>query len=458
MGLRDYIRVLRRSWLLLVAMVVIGTCAGLAYTYFSPATYQSTAVVFVSTQGATSAQDLSQSSTYGQSVVRDYAGLAVTPLVLDPVIKELNLSDTPAQLATRITADSPAKTSLLQITVTDGSRTGAADIANAVTRSLTSVAPQVSPSGASTTTGVKLTTAQPAVAPLLPVSPVPVLDTGIGLLVGLVLGLIIAILRDVLDTRIRTEPDVALVTDAPILGAIRFDPQARSRPLVVQTDPHSLRAESFRSLRTNLQFVGMRRSGRVLIVTSSLPGEGKSTTAANVAITLAEAGERVALVEGDLRRPKLATYLGLEDGVGLTDVLIGSVELDQAIQRWGAKDLAVLSSGNLPPNPSELLQSQEMKDVFAKLRDEFDVVIVDAPPLLPVSDAAVLAQEASGAIIVTAARKATRGQLRQALSVLERVEANVLGIVLTMVPDRGPDAHAYGNAGYYAARPASSTN
>lgn len=146
-------------------------------------------------------------------------------------------------------------------------------------------------------------------------------------------------------------------------------------------------SESFRVLRTNMQYVEVDHDQKVFVVSSSLPSEGKTTTAANLAITLALANQRVALVECDLRRPLIANRLGLDDGVGTTSVLIGKVHLRDALQKYTDTDLWVLSSGPIPPNPSELLQSNAMEKLLGQLRDEFDIVILDAPPLLPVTDA-----------------------------------------------------------------------
>jgi capsular exopolysaccharide synthesis family protein len=246
----------------------------------------------------------------------------------------------------------------------------------------------------------------------------------------------------VLDTRIRTPQDVEPVTDAPLIGAIAFDPKAKERPLIVHADPLSPRAESFRALRTNLQFLDM--GGRnSFVITSSVPSEGKSTTTINLAIALADAGKRVALLDTDLRKPKVAEYLGIEGGAGLTDVLIGRARVGDVMHPWGQRSMYVLPAGKIPPNPSELLGSEQMATLLEVLERDFDVVLCDAPPLLPVTDAAILARAMSGALVVVSAGRTNRHQLLGAIDALQTVGAKVAGVVLSMVPTRGPDAYAY---------------
>lgn len=157
-------------------------------------------------------------------------------------------------------------------------------------------------------------------------------------------------------------------------------------------------------------------------------------------------------MEADLRRPRLGEYLGLEGAIGLTDALVGRAELDDLLQPWGDGQLRVLTSGPTPPNPSELLGSQQMADLLRELEAQADLVILDAPPLLPVTDAAVLAAQASGAMVVVRSGQTTREQASRAVEILRGVDAHVYGVVLNMVPTKGPGAYRYGYYGYgYAA-------
>src|SRR5690606_38505826 len=269
-----------------------------------------------------------------------------------------------------------------------------------------------------------------------PVSPQPVRNLGLAAVLGLLLGFGLAVVRELLDTSVKSDDDIAAATDAPVMGNIAFDSQASKRPLVTELDSHAPRVEAFRVLRTNMQFVDGDGGNKIFVVSSSVPTGGKTTTACNLALTLASAGQRVLLVDGDLRRPRVADNLGLESAVGLTTVLLGRISVDEAIQKDPRTGLEVLASGAVPPNPSELLQSHAMHDVLADLRTRYDIVIIDAPPLLPVTDAALLGRQSDGVLLVVRHGKTTRDQLSHAVERLENVEAKAVGVVMNMIPSR----------------------
>jgi capsular exopolysaccharide synthesis family protein len=189
------------------------------------------------------------------------------------------------------------------------------------------------------------------------------------------------------------------------------------------------------------------------VVTSSLPEEGKTTSLCNLAIAMAAAQARVLLVEADLRRPKVAEILGLDGAVGLTDILSGRLRPDQVIQPWSGGMFDVLASGSLPPNPSELLGSRQMTELLAELRTQYDVVLLDTPPLLPVTDAAAVAPSADGVILVCRFKRASREQVGRAVQALAAVSVPVLGTLFTMVPTRGPRGYAGYNSYYRSESP-----
>jgi succinoglycan biosynthesis transport protein ExoP len=450
--LKDYVRIFHKSWILILACALFGVAAAAGSSILTTPKYVASTQLYVSVQSAAGAGsgELVQGTSFARQAVTSYVDLVNKALVLDPVIKELGLKFSAAQLAPMVTSSSPLNTSLIDISVTNSDPVLAAKIANSVGENFSRIVVDdlEKPNGADAVSPVKIATTQPALVPAKPASPNVPLNIALGLLVGLAIGIGIAVLRNVLDTRIHSLHDIELVTDAPMLGGITLDPEAKKRPLIVHADPKNPRAESFRSLRTNLQFVNVEGGPRSFVVTSSIPGEGKSTTTANLAIAMAETGARVALIDGDLRLPRVAEYMGIEGGVGLTDVLIGRAELADVLQKWGKGKLFVLPSGRIPPNPSELLGSAAMAKLLATLTDEFDIVLIDAPPLLLVTDAAVLSKLTGGALLAVASGRTKRNELSAAVRALERVGSRLVGVVITMLPTKGPDSYGYGQYSY----------
>lgn len=448
MELKDYIRILRAGWILIVVMALVGVASAALFSILTKPQFKASAQVFVSTQSGGTVQDLVQGSTFTQQRVKTYAGLVSTPIVLLPVISNLHLSMTADELAKSVSATAPLDTTLIQISVTDPDPVTAANLANGISESLTNVVQKIESTGAQSAQ-VKLTRVQEAEVPSAPGTPNVPINVGLGLFVGLVLGFGAAVLRHTLDNRVRGEKDIEVISPAPILGGIAFDPKAPKRPLIVQDDPRSPRAEAFRALRTNLQFIDAGGDGaRSFVITSAMQSEGKSSTASNLAIALDDAGHKVIVVDADLRRPKIAQYMGLEGAVGLTDLLIGRADMDDAVQQWGRGNLHVLPAGSVPPNPSELLGSAKMHALVERLENEFDYVLFDAPPLLPVTDAAVLSKATGGAILAVAAGRTHRNQLKSAVTALDNVGVRLYGFVLTMLPVQGPHSYGYQTYGY----------
>jgi len=456
MELRAFVAVLRSNWQVVVVVTVGAVLLAAVASLLTTKTYSSSTQLFVSVSslGASDAGDLVQGSSAAQAKVRSYVDVVTSGRVLQPVIDERGLDSTPGELAARVEASSPVNTSLITIEVTDADPARAAQLTAAVAASFESVVedelerPEGGGSGL-----VSVETLDVPVVPTTPTNPRPVLWLCLAAALGLLSGTALALLRSTLDTRIRSKSDVEAAGDAPVIGAIGFHVDASTSPLIVVDEPRSPLAESFRALRTNLQFVAFDGQRRSFVVTSAMPSEGKSTTAANLAVCLAETGASVLLVDADLRRPRVAELMGLEGAAGLTDLLVGRAELVDVVQPWGGSRLSVLPSGSVPPNPSELLGSVAMSSLIAEAEAAHDFVVIDSPPLLPVTDAAVLSRRVSGLIVVVAARRSTRHQLRQALASVSEIGSRTLGVVLTMVPARGAGAYGYGAyTGYFAAQ------
>ena len=454
MELQDYLRIFRKNWVLILVSTLIITGAAAAWSMIQTPKYQATSQLYVSVRtGDASVGDLSQGTNFVRSAVTSYVDVVGTAIVMDQVSEELGGALSPTELASAVSASSPTNTVLINISATDSDPEQAALIANTTSAVFADVVTnQLERPSEGAPARVQVDVVQPAQVPGGAISPNVTRNLALGFMLGLMLGLGLAVLRSVLDTKIRTRQDVASITDDPVLGRIVFDPDSTTRPLLVQDDPTSPRAEAFRAFRTNLQFLKVEGNPRSFVFTSAGPAEGKSTTAANLAIAIAQAGSTVCLVDGDLRKPRVADLMGVEGAGGVTDILIGRVTLAEALQGWGQPNLVVLPAGHRPPNPSELLGSQEMGDLISNLKAQFDYVIVDAPPVLVVTDAALIAKDVGGALMLTAVGQACKDALSDALGTMERIDARVLGIVMTMVPTKGADS--YGYAAYTYGSPA----
>jgi succinoglycan biosynthesis transport protein ExoP len=428
-NLSEYLAALRKRWLVILALLLVGGAAGYGYTMSLTPQYRASTTVFLSLSRAGSVGDLVQGSTYTQGVVLSYAQVATTPVVLAPVITQLGLPVSPAQLAAQVSADAPQNTTLITITATSTSPAQSAQIANAVGDQLSRAVAQLSPGSSSSKDTITVTTVSPATVPTSQASPSRTLNVGGGVLLGLLAAVAFAVLREVLDTRVRTSDDVRRTTDTPVLGTVGYERSSSNR-LLIAAAGHTQRAEAFRQLRTNLQYLNHSGGLRTVVVTSASAGEGKTTTATNLAWSMAAAGQRVLLVDADLRRPAVAAALGLEGNVGLSTVLIGRAEVADVVQSWGEHGLHVLPAGRVPPNPSELLSSERMTKLLAQAGADYDLVVLDAAPLLPVTDPAVLSRIADGAILVVNTRKTTRDQLTSCTTILSTAGARLLGVVL----------------------------
>lgn len=439
--IQDYLRVLREQWLIVVVAALVALLGAGATWSLRPPQYTANLTMYVWVPTADAVQAAYQGGLLSQERVKSYVSLVSSPKVSAEVIRLLGLSATPDQLAQQITASSETDSVLIDVAVSGGSPQQVADIANAVGGVFTGLVNDLErPSTPNAEPAVAVRVVQAAAPPTKPSSTALPNTLTIGLLVGLVVGVGGAFARNALDTSVKSLAQLRADAKAPNLGNIGFDTGMPERALVVLDDPHSPRTEEFRQLRTNLQFVDVDNPRKVIAVTSSTPSEGKTTTVISLAVALVAAGQRVLVIEADLRRPKVADLLGLERTVGLTSVLTGRVRTEQAIQHLsGVMD--VLTSGPLPPNPSELLASQPAQVVLREVRARYDTVLIDTPPLLPVTDAAAITSATDGAILVCRF-KTNSDQVRRAVAALEAVSARLLGTVFTMVPSTGPRAFA----------------
>jgi capsular exopolysaccharide synthesis family protein len=447
--LHDYLQVARARWRIVLIGLLIGLASAAVVTWLTPRLYSAQVTIYVSAQPgadtATAASAAYQGNLLSQQKVKSYTQLLTSHRIAQDVAERLVSGASASEIERQITASSQPDTVLLTATATDGSPQLARQMANATGAAFTALVAQLERPTTDLPPNVTAQVVEPAQLPTTPVSPRPVVNFGLGILLGLLAGCAAALLRHRLDTSVKSVDDLVRITDAPNLGSIAYDASIPMHPLTVHERPNSPRSEAFRKIRTNLQFIDVDRSQKTIVVTSSMPEEGKTTTLCNLAIVLAQAGRRVIVVETDLRRPRLVDYLGLEGAVGLTSVLAGRVPLDSALQSWGSNMFDVLSSGPIPPNPSELLASRQMRNLLTELGGRYEIVLLDAPPLLPVTDAAILGAECDGALLIVRHGKTRRNQIEAALSALDGVSARLLGTVLSMTPgsDSGDYYHYY---------------
>jgi len=274
--LADYLRILRKRWLVILVLTLVGIAAAATATLLTTPQYRATTQVFVYVPNSGTVGELAQGGSFAQNQVRSYAEAVSTPRVLEDVVASLGIDETAEELGESVTAEAPLNTVNIEISVVRESPTEAAEIANATTTSFRAVIDDI------TSGQVSVSVLREASVPREPISPNTNLNLALGLLIGLAVGVGLAVLLEVLDTRIRGQRDVEALTTAPIIGGIAFDPNAIKRPLIVQDDPHSPRAEAFRTLRTNLQFLDIEPGARSFVVTSSVPTEGRTTTSANL--------------------------------------------------------------------------------------------------------------------------------------------------------------------------------
>jgi len=485
--LRTYLRILRRRKWWVIVCAGLGVVGAIAYAFSATKEYSATAQLLVQPQNATIPLTSPAQTITTTEVATELQLLSSAPVV-DAVKRRLHLS----QL--NVVSAEQGQTDVISVTATNPDPTLAARVANVYAtdfvdyetfvalKGLTTTELQLqsqinaieqelpattgSPQGdalanqlavlkeeyaqyqvdgAATTGGVTVTSS--ASVPTAPSSPKKLEIVLIGLAVGLMVGLGAAFVAENLDDAIRSRDDLEHVTPGvlimglvPMIGSWRD----RAEPfLVMRAEPTAPAAEAYRSLRTSLQFAAYDNKIASVLVTSPTATEGKTSTVANLGVVLATAGQHVALVSADLRRPRLAAFFGLDEGLGLTSVMIGESTLEEALRAVpDIPGLAVLGCGPVPPNPAELLSSPKLAGIFDQLKQNFDMVLVDSSPLLPVTDPILLSRFTDTTLLVVASGQTTKRQLKRGVEQLAQVGTRQIGIVLNEVTRRGSDVDA----------------
>ncbi len=459
LNVREYLRLLRAYWRSMGVLVLAGILGALAWSLLQPKVYESRASGLVVITGTSDVSSSLAGDNLAKSKATSYAVLAVSRPVAEQVIEDLDLETTPEEILQQVRATNPEDSVEVRITVEADAPERAESVANAWVSALGEQVEKVESiaQGGRNGASVIIQPLSNASLPMGPSSPNLKLNLILGAMGGLGLGSLYAFLRHKMDRRIRSVDELRERFNVPVLGTIPIEERLNDHRDIIETGFSGGRgdhaySEALRELRTNLSFVSVDKPPRIVVVTSSLPGEGKSSITANLAVAIASTGRKVVVVDGDLRRPVMAELFGLVPGVGVTDILTGQAQAEEVTQAYDRfPNLQVLGAGRTAPNPTELLASKAMHRLLEELAEDA-LVLVDAPPLLPVTDAALLTASADGAIVVTTAQGTTTDELGKALGNLQQVRGTVLGLVLNRVPTSGADAGYYGYYGksYYA--------
>lgn len=427
MEFSDYVGTLRRHAILIAAIVLLGALAGFLFARSSPPLYKSASSVFVSATRGENASDLVQGSVYTQNLMQSYAKLVQTPSVLGPVVKSLGLDVTETQLGNQVSSDAPLNTVIIVVTVTDESPGQAAAIANAVTAELATVAQGLSPKNADGTPGVTLAQVGKAIPPTLPFAPNTNLLVAGGAGLGLLLALGVVVGRQLVQRRIATESELRASAPAPLLGQL---PQARGRAPHIQAKTGPSR-DAFLRLADRVANAPGPVPLRSVVVTSAGRGEGRSHTALNLALAMAEFHGRVLLVDTDLRKPSVAQMCGLPPVPGLTQVLSHRATVETAVVPW--RGIWVLPAGTPNENPTRALNSPAMAKTFIDLLRDYDFVVCDSTAMLAVADSLPLTRMTDGAVVVARVGKTRLAQLAAAVDAVGDAGGEVTGLVLNGV-------------------------
>jgi capsular exopolysaccharide synthesis family protein len=441
-GLRHYLEVLRRRKWLVLAILAISLGAAAAVSTAQKPVYRANATIVIGQGNGLFAPNLSSAI---QPFAATMSDLLKSNAVARRVIADLGLHESPEQLLSKISVSIKPESSAIRVSATDRDPRQARRVTQAVAGVFSSLVKR---------RFGKATPVGPGQAPLPPltanvwdrahvepgkVSPRPVRNLVIAGVVGLALGLLAGFLRDHFDRALRTREAVEAAFGVPVIGQIP-SPHRRGKALGNLLGES---AEAYRALRANLQYLGLQRPLRTILLTSAAPEQGKTTVTANLALAIGRSGASTIAIEADLRRPRLAEAFGVEpSGPGLTSVLVGAASLEEAVRTLqvnadgdgtGARgeQLALLSSGPLPPNPSELLSSAQMRNLLTHLTALYDYILIDSPPVLAVADALELARTVDGAVMVARSNRATTDEAREVRALVERLDMHLLGTVIT---------------------------
>lgn len=513
--LRKYLRIIwRRKWLVIVPVLIITIGAYVATSLYSTPLYQSSAELLQRSSGLDKAllgSDVFQQSYSPERDMQTASELVKSPQVASAVAASMGEQLGDRDPASMVNVSVIGKSDILRITITDTDAQRAADVANSFANEyinwrrgvdqevlqaaripletqVLNTPPELQESASYKVLKDKLETlkliesiqtgnlelVKPATIATSPFSPKPMRTAIMALIASLAFGVGLAFIMEHLDTKVRSTGEISAVIQKPVLAAVPKMSANNNGSLETLANPSGASSESFRLLKTNLGYIEPDREIKSIMVTSAHAGEGKTTTIANLAVTMARAGQRVIVLDGDMRRPMLHHYMGIDNSIGLTNVIAGSCTLRESLQMIDAQDLAISSSnlmantaipgfsastngvkpiycatvGPIPPNPGELISSEKFGSLIDEARQYADIVLVDAPPLGAVGDAASMASKVDGVVVVVRIAQTPKKSLGLINHFIETVPTCVMGLVVTNASAEG-SAYGYSGAYYY---------
>lgn len=433
MDLGQYLSIVRKFWVVILVSTCIGLLAGFYVVSTAEVAYRGSVTFFVRTSAGSTANNQFAADQFAQRRVNSYVALLTTDRLSNMILKNTNVQLSAKQISGMISATGDINTVLLTATVTTDSKQMAEVLTSALATQFVELVSSVENEGGDSAVVNLEVVSGPSVTKVVDKSAPVLAVTG---LLGFAVGVVIALILELRDTSIQRESELYELKASPVLGRIPSFLGTDRRSLAMRTSPTSHAAEAIRELRTNLQFMSAERPLKVIAVTSSLAGEGKSTLSANLAIAMAAMQNRVLLIEADFRRPRMGEFFETGGLMGLSDVLASQSSLETSLQLVGIDGLMVLPCGRLPPNPSELLGSHKLTEVLLECSAIFDLVIIDTPPLIAVTDGALVAGVSDGVLLVVEHGRTTRHQVESSVRALQAVSARLIGSVLNKTPEK----------------------
>jgi polysaccharide biosynthesis transport protein len=441
-------RLFRENRMIFAGALLVCITLGSYMNFSATPMYVSEAQVFVSTpMAASDAGALLSGSSFSQQRVKSYAEIINSALILDPVIQKLGLQVTAKELSKNISAKAPADTVLLNIDAQDSNPQKAADIANAVADQFAVQVESLEGSTQSSTGNlVSVSLAKKATAPDSPASPKKAVNLVLATILGLLSGFGFSQLKRLMNTTVTSEDDLLGI---PLLAAIEFDYEAKTKPLISQLGKYASRTESFRTLRTSIRYIAPSVPSKIIAITSAVPDEGKTTSTLNFGISMAQSDCKTVVIEADLRRAQFSKYIPvLTQNLGIVQLLTQKAKitmsgvLKNSIQMHNSK-LWIIPCSKIPSNPAELIGSEKFDELLSVLQKNFDYVIIDCPPILPVTDAAIVASKADGVILIIHTAKTKKSELVAARASVESVNGKLFGVVLNKIPHKSAREQGY---------------